>query len=297
MRNNSQVLPARLRISGLTGWQGELFFLREESPTTGIFFVRPGKKFPLGTRVSCSTRSGHVIEGLVYHVFPGGERRLELTLPLPITGITQLLELEGETPYPPYMGEQRDTPDLRARYQTVYAQQPGSVAAPTAGLHFTERVLEGLAAKGIDTVNITLHVGAGTFLPVKVDDVREHRMHEEFFTIDEDAVGTLHRAWQDKRPLLAVGTTSLRTLEHVYRHQLTQAGTALSGSTDIFIHPPHKPDSATMLLTNFHLPESTLLMLVCAFAGDTDFVLKAYRTAVDKGYRFYSFGDAMLVLP
>ncbi|PIV90020.1 tRNA preQ1(34) S-adenosylmethionine ribosyltransferase-isomerase QueA [Candidatus Gracilibacteria bacterium CG17_big_fil_post_rev_8_21_14_2_50_48_13] len=297
VRNNSQVIPARLRVQGDSGWRGELFFLEQEGPLKGTFFVRPGKKFPLQETVSLRTTHGVYFSVHVHAMKEGGERVLSFDVPEAYDHILNFLEAQGETPFPPYIGKVEDTKELRERYQTVYAEERGSIAAPTAGLHFTKRVFDALAEKHIFPLDITLHVGAGTFLPVKTDDVREHRMHKEYYSLTEEAVRTLDTAWEKHEPLLAVGTTSLRTLEHLWRTKQTAEHTALSGTTDIFIHPPERPESAQMLLTNFHLPESTLLMLVAAFAGDTEFVLDAYNTAVREGYRFYSFGDAMLLLP
>lgn len=297
VRNNSKVIPARLRVTFENESEGEVFFLTRESKDTGTFFVRPGKKFVEGTKVVLKLSNNTSALVTTEAVLPGGERRLRWHLSAPYEDILDLLEDAGETPLPPYIGAQEDSSSLRDRYQTTYAAEKGSVAAPTAGLHFTPQTFQDLADRQVTITDVTLHVGAGTFLPVKIDDVREHHMHTEWLHVEGSVATTIQKAWDSKQPLLAVGTTSLRVLEHAYRTNLFQAGTDVTSSTDIFIYPPQKVHSATMLLTNFHLPESTLLMLVCAFAGDTNFILEAYKTAVAEGYRFYSFGDAMLILP
>lgn len=297
VRNNSRVIPARLRVRFGTGSTGELFFLTREDARSGTFFVRPGKKFPLGEKTLCFLADGLAVQVTATEALPGGERRLVWDLPESYSDMLEVLEKAGETPLPPYVGEQEDTEALRNRYQTVYASEKGSVAAPTAGLHFTDRTFADLAGRKVDTQEVTLHVGAGTFLPVKTEDLREHPMHSEWLQVRANAASTIQQAWDTHRPLVAVGTTSLRVLEHAWREKLFVAGKDVTDSTSIFIYPPQKVHGATMLLTNFHLPQSTLLMLICAFAGDTDFVLQAYNTAVKEGYRFYSFGDAMLMLP
>lgn len=295
VRNNSRVIPARVPLTFPSGGKGEAFFLERYTADTGLFFVRPGKKFSTGARLHIHTPTGDV-SLTVEDVREDGARVLKWHLPEDVD-ILSYLEETGETPYPPYMGKLEDTQELRNRYQTTYAEKKGSVAAPTAGLHFTEQTFADLAKKNITPIDITLHVGAGTFLPVKTDDVREHTMHQEWFEVDHDAAARIQETWDAEQPLLAVGTTSLRVLEYAYREKLFEAKQAVTDTTSIFIYPPQQVHSATMLLTNFHLPESTLLMLVSAFAGDTDFILEAYRTAVEQNYRFYSFGDAMLLLP
>lgn len=295
VRNNSRVIPARMRVSFENGSVGEIFFLRREDSRNGQFFVRPGKKFPEGETVTLTLSNGDTTPVQVLKVFEGGERRLQW--PASDLDLLEILEKAGETPLPPYIGAQEDTPELRERYQTTYAATKGSVAAPTAGLHFTQKTFEDLAARDIKPVDVTLHVGAGTFLPVKANDVRTHHMHSEWFHVDAPVVQNIQDTWDNSQPILAVGTTSLRVLEHAYREGLFVGRQDTTAETEIFVYPPQTVQSATMLLTNFHLPESTLLMLVCAFAGDSAFVLNAYKSAVVEGYRFYSFGDAMLILP
>ena len=224
--------------------------------------------------------------------------------------VLEVLERIGHIPLPPYI-IRSDRPCDRERYQTVYASRPGAVAAPTAGLHFDAAMIERLGALGVQTVAVTLHVGAGTFQPMRVEDLRAHRMHRERFEISAQAAGLINAARSERRRVIAVGTTVVRVLESVVQmreqhagapaagHPQTEdsaAGTVVpcSGETDIFIYPGHRFRVIDGLITNFHLPESTLLMLVCAFAG-TDRVLAAYRHAIGRGYRFFSYGDAMFI--
>lgn len=206
--------------------------------------------------------------------------------------VTEILERIGRVPLPPYIARADEDADGE-RYQTVYARQAGAVAAPTAGLHFDEAMLARLAAAGFEAVCLTLHVGAGTFQPVRVADVREHRMHAEYFRIEPAAAERINLAKRSGCRVVAVGTTVVRTLEAA---AVAGRVEAYAGETDIFIYPGYRFQIVDALLTNFHLPESTLLMLVCAFAG-TEAVLAAYRRAVENNYRFYSYGDAMFVTP
>jgi len=201
------------------------------------------------------------------------------------------LERNGHVPLPPYI-RRKDGAEDAERYQTIYARKVGSSAAPTAGLHFTEELLEKLDARGIERRFVTLHVGLGTFLPVRTENIEDHRMHEEEFTIERETAEAVSRAKREGRPVLAVGTTSLRVLESAWEVDSLRSG---SGSTSIFIYPGYRFRCVDRLFTNFHTPESTLLMLVSAFAGK-DLVFRAYREAVEKGYRFFSYGDAMLIV-
>ena len=199
-------------------------------------------------------------------------------------------EKNGHIPLPPYI-KRKDIDSDSERYQTVYAKETGSAAAPTAGLHFTEQMLEKLEQKGIETVYITLHVGLGTFLPVRSENVEEHHMHEEFFYISSETAAVIEKAKAEHRPVLAVGTTSMRTLESAWKDGKLQTG---HQSTSIFIYPGYQFKVADALFTNFHTPESTLLMLVSAFAGK-EHILTAYQQAINEKYRFFSYGDAMLI--
>ena len=222
-----------------------------------------------------------------------GIRRVRLTAE---AGIDRL----GEMPLPPYIHQRLEDPE---RYQTVYSDRPGSAAAPTAGLHFTPELLEAMRDRGVETAYVTLHVGLDTFRPVSEDDPQEHAIHTEYYEMPEETAATLTRARADGRPIIAVGTTSVRTLEQVGRdhrdHELADLGNggaigAVSGQADLFILPGHKFRLVDGMITNFHLPRSTLVMLVSAFAGREN-ILAAYQEAIEEKYRFYSFGDAMLI--
>ena len=287
VRNSSKVVKARLLGKSTTGGNVELFFCEPRGKKGGLFLVKPGKKFPLGSCVEVSI-GGETVQVQVRSVLPTGEREL-LFLTIE-ESLTAFLAKAGEVPLPPYM-KQEHAEIFEKRYQTVYAKEEGSVAAPTAGLHFTEEVLHALEKKHIPIVDITLHVGLGTFLPVKVTDVTSHTMHSERYHITTATWEQLQQAKKDKKKIMAIGTTSTRTLEHVAKFPH-----ALEGSTDIFIYPPYTFQMVDILLTNFHLPESTLLMLVSSFIGDREFTLHAYEEAKKHNYRFYSFGDAMLIL-
>jgi S-adenosylmethionine:tRNA ribosyltransferase-isomerase len=267
--NNTRVVNAR-RFSD--DGKIEFLFLKKEGPARWKCLVRPGRKMRVGAQT--------VMDGIavrVEEICPDGERIVSLERDIdPWEG--------GMVPLPPYLRRQGDDDDLE-RYQTVYANQPGAVAAPTAGLHFTGAMLETLPH-----TFITLHVGVGTFQPVKVENISEHRMHRETFSISDEAAAAINAA----KRTLAVGTTTVRVLESAARDG---EGRLLpqEGATDIFIHPPMEIRRADVLLTNFHLPHSTLLMLVSAFAG-REFLLVAYAEAIRERYRFYSYGDCMLIL-
>ncbi|MEQ9566461.1 MAG: tRNA preQ1(34) S-adenosylmethionine ribosyltransferase-isomerase QueA, partial [Pseudomonadales bacterium] len=207
------------------------------------------------------------------------------------TGWLELMESVGHMPLPPYI-DREDDPADRSRYQTVYAQNPGAVAAPTAGLHFDEALLDQLKEQGVDTAEVTLHVGAGTYQPVRVEDINEHKMHSEWLSVDEVVVAKVKAAKAAGGRVVAVGTTSVRSLETAALD--TGEIQAFTGDTDIFLYPGKEFHVVDMLITNFHLPESTLLMLVSAFAGYSE-IMAAYRAALAEHYRFFSYGDAMLL--
>lgn len=245
--------------------------------------MRPGKKVKPGTVL---TFGDGELTAVVKEVLPGGNRIIEFHC----EGIfLETLERLGQMPLPPYITEKLQDPE---RYQTVYSREPGSAAAPTAGLHFTRELLRALEEKGVIISYITLHVGLGTFRPVKTEKIEDHVMHSEFFTIPQDTVEKVNRAKQSGGRVIAVGTTACRTLEA----SADDAGciAAVSGETDIFIYPGYEFKCIDGLITNFHLPESTLIMLVSAFAG-RERVLAAYCDAIEKEYRFFSFGDAMFI--
>jgi S-adenosylmethionine:tRNA ribosyltransferase-isomerase len=247
--------------------------------------VHPGRKIGVGERL---TFGEHALEAEVVARGTFGERRLRFQ---PVPDFFERVERLGHVPLPPYI-DRSDRPADRDRYQTVYATERGSVAAPTAGLHFTPEILAALRARGIERAELTLHVGLGTFQPVRVEEVEQHRMHAEPFSILEASAGKINRALEQGRRIVAVGTTTVRTLEFAARdHGRVNAG---SGEANLFIYPGYRFRVVGALLTNFHLPKSTLLMLVSAFAG-RELALEAYRHAVRERYRFYSYGDCMLI--
>jgi S-adenosylmethionine:tRNA ribosyltransferase-isomerase len=308
--NDSKVLPARLRAVNPTGGRFEILLLEENAKNDWWAMMRPAKRAPVGAQLALTHLRGEQTSctATVMETNTEGHRRLRFdehraaSVPLANFDISNVLDEIGEVPLPPYIKRTvRDSsPDDRARYQTVYARDKGSVAAPTAGLHFTEELLAEIGARGVEVCHVTLHVGPGTFAPVKVDCIEEHAMHDERFHVGEDAAKTINLAKSERRRVIAVGTTSLRVLESVApRHDGKIA--AGSGRTNIFIHPPFSFRIVDALLTNFHLPRSTLLMLVSAFAAPAEMrgreiILAAYAEAVKQRYRFFSYGDAMLIL-
>ena len=287
--NDTRVFPARLRGRKPTGAAGEVLMLRP-APGGGDrvweALVRPGRKLRPGRLLIVAPElSVRILEAC-----DDGRRIVRLEGDLEAR---DALERYGEVPLPPYL-EREEESDDRVRYQTVYARHEGSVAAPTAGLHFTDELLDTVAARGVSRCEVTLHVGTATFRPVAVPDPAEHVMEAEHYAVPERAAREYRRCRERGGRVWAVGTTVVRTLESVASgRDAIQAG---RGSTGLFIAPPFEFRAVDCLVTNFHLPRSTLLMLVAAFAGTPE-VLDAYRTAVDAGYRFYSYGDAMAVVP
>lgn len=281
--NDSRVIPARLFGTRPSGGAVEVVLLRDLGGGRWECLSRPGKKMRPGTEVSFG---GGELTGVVEEVVEGGNRIIHFHY----DGIfLEILERLGHMPLPPYIKAQLDDPE---RYQTVYAREPGSAAAPTAGLHFTQELLEQIRAMGVEVCFVTLHVGLGTFRPVKVEDIEQHEMHSEYCTVPEAAAAAIMRARERGGRVVAVGTTTCRTLESFARPDGSIA--AAGGWTDIFIYPGYTFKCVDALVTNFHLPGSTLVMLVSALAGREN-ILEAYRTAVEERYRFFSFGDAMLI--
>lgn len=283
--NDTRVLPARLYgVKPDTGGHLEVLLLTNTEEDKWETLVKPAKRAKKGTTIEFGDGR---LKAVVTKELEHGGRIIEFSY----DGIfLEVLESLGEMPLPPYIKERLEDPD---RYQTVYAKESGSAAAPTAGLHFTQAILDQLKQKGVQLVFLTLHVGLGTFRPVSVDKIEEHKMHSEFYQLSEAAAETLTKVKESGKKIVAVGTTSIRTLETIgtkFDGQLK----ADSGWTDIFIAPGYHYKVVDAFLTNFHLPKSTLIMLVSAFAG-REFVLEAYRHAVDERYRFFSFGDAMFV--
>lgn len=281
--NNSRVLPARLIGTRPGGGAVELVLLRDLGEGRWECLSRPGRKTKPGTELFFG---GGELKATVEAVAEGGNRIVKFDY----RGIfLEVLERLGKMPLPPYIKEELQDPE---RYQTVYSRELGSAAAPTAGLHFTNELLEKIQAMGVKVCYVTLHVGLGTFRPVKEDEIENHEMHSEFCIIPEDTARTVTETKQNGGRIVAVGTTSCRTLESFAKDDGTLE--ACSGWTDIFIYPGYSFKCIDALVTNFHLPESTLIMLVSALAG-REHILNAYRTAVEEKYRFFSFGDAMFI--
>lgn len=283
--NDTRVLPARLYgEKPETGGHLEVLLLNNISGDTWETLIKPAKRAKAGTEISFGDgRLTAVVKEELEH----GGRIIDFRY----DGIfLEILESLGEMPLPPYIKERLEDPE---RYQTVYAKENGSAAAPTAGLHFTKELLDEIAAKGVELVYLTLHVGLGTFRPVSVDNIAEHHMHSEFYRLSAEAADKLNEVKAGGGRIVAVGTTSIRTLETIGT-KFAGAIKADSGWTDIFITPGYQFKVVDAFSTNFHLPKSTLVMLVSAFAGREQ-VLEAYHHAVEAGYRFFSFGDAMFV--
>ncbi|HEX9217299.1 MAG TPA: tRNA preQ1(34) S-adenosylmethionine ribosyltransferase-isomerase QueA [Gemmatimonadales bacterium] len=283
--NTSRVIPARLHGKRETGTAAELLLVREQSDGTWLAMGHPGGKLKPGRRVTFGDDSA--VE--IVEMLGGGLRRVRFVGALDGRGT---LAKYGEVPLPPYIRRAPEDAD-RERYQTVYAAHDGSVAAPTAGLHFTPELLADIYTRQVRVASIDLHVGPGTFKPVETEDIAQHPMHAEAYDITPGAAEWINHALQRKRGVWAVGTTVVRALESsVDAAGLVRAG---ASETSLFIRPPYDFKIVTHLITNFHLPRSTLLMLVCAFGG-YEKVMAAYRDAVREGYRFYSYGDAMVII-
>ena len=285
VRNNTKVIPARLYgIKEETGINVEFLLLNRIEGDYWEVMVRPGRRLKEGTKVIFGNG---ILQAEILEIMNGGNRKVKFTY----EGIfNEILDKIGLMPLPPYIHEKLKEKD---RYQTVYAKYEGSAAAPTAGLHFTNELLEEIRQKGIDIANVTLHVGIGTFRPVKEENVEEHAMHTEHFYIKQDDVEKINKAKKEGHRIIAVGTTSCRVLESI----ADENGYVkpIEADTGIFIYPGYKFKCIDGLITNFHLPESTLIMLVSALAGK-DYIMHAYEEAVKEKYRFFSFGDAMAIL-
>ncbi len=280
--NNTRVIPARLFGQKDSGGKVEVLIERMTGDSTALAHVRANKSCKPGTRLAMEGGIELEVTGREENLF-----RLTCHNPQPLV---DLLELHGHMPLPPYL-EREDAESDRERYQTVYAQRKGAVAAPTAGLHFDNTLLEALHAKGVNTAFVTLHVGAGTFQPVKAERIEDHVMHAEWIEVPPDVVEAAAAAKARGNRVIAVGTTSVRSLETA-----AQSGTLqpFTGDTNIFIYPGYDFRVVDAMVTNFHLPQSTLIMLISAFAGK-DAVLAAYQAAIDERYRFFSYGDAMFI--
>ena len=283
VRNNTKVIPARIYGKKETGANVEFLLLNNIEGDIWEAIVRPGNKLHVGTKV---TFGEGLLNAEILEVMEGGTRKVKFTY----NGIfNEILDQIGLMPLPPYIHEELKEKD---RYQTVYAKHQGSAAAPTAGLHFTEELLEKIKEKGVEIANVTLHVGIGTFRPVKVEKIEEHHMHSEHYYIKKEDAEKINNAKKNGGRIISVGTTSCRVLESIADENGFVKET--EGDTSIFIYPGYKFKCIDALITNFHLPESTLLMLVSALAGK-DYIMKAYKEAVEQKYRFFSFGDAMFI--
>lgn len=282
--NNTKVIPARLLgVRKDTGIPVEFLLLKRIEKDIWEVIVRPGKRARAGHRVEFAA---DLLEARVLSVKEDGNRLVQFSYP----GIwEEVLDIVGQMPLPPYIHEKLED---KNRYQTVYAKKDGSAAAPTAGFHFTPELLAQICKMGVTIAEVTLHVGLGTFRPVKTTEITDHVMHEEYYEITQEASVQINEAQHGHGRIIAVGTTSCRVLESVMRKY--NCIRACSGTTDIFIYPGYRFEILDALITNFHLPESTLIMLVSAFSG-TENIKKAYREAIDRQYRFFSFGDAMFL--
>ena len=283
VRNNTKVIPARIYGKKETGAHVEFLLLNNIEGDIWESIVRPGNKLHVGTKVIFGDG---LLTADILEIMPGGTRKVEFHY----KGIfNEILDKIGLMPLPPYIHEELKDND---RYQTVYAKYEGSAAAPTAGLHFTPELLQKIQDKGVKIANVTLHVGIGTFRPVKEDEVEKHQMHSEHYYIKKEDVEKINQTKKDGKRVIAVGTTSCRVLETIADENGIVKET--EGDTQIFIYPGYKFKCLDGLITNFHLPQSTLLMLVSALAGK-DYIMKAYNEAVKEKYRFFSFGDAMFI--
>ncbi len=281
--NNTKVLPARLYAHTQNGGAVEVLLLKRLEKDKWEVLVKPGRKCTIGKKLAVSEELSLTVTGIT----DSGERIVEFEY----SGVfEEILERLGTMPLPPYIKTKLKD---RNRYQTVYAKVDGSAAAPTAGLHFTPELLEKIKAQGVQIAQVLLHVGLGTFRPVKEDIITDHKMHSEYFEVGEEAAKIINAAKSEGRRVIAVGTTSVRTLESVAdENGLVKA---CNGNTEIFIYPPYKFKCVDALITNFHLPESTLIMLVAAMTG-REKILNLYKSAVKEKYRFFSFGDAMMII-
>ena len=281
--NNTKVIPARIYARTPHGGAVEVLLLKRHNLNRWEVLMRPGKKGKIGVKMTVNDKLSFTVADIT----DSGERIVDFAF----DGVFEdLLAEAGTMPLPPYIKEKLED---QSRYNTVYSKVDGSAAAPTAGLHFTPELLDRLKAKGVQVAEVLLHVGLGTFRPVSEEIITDHKMHSEYYEVKEEAAAVINAAKKEGRRVIAVGTTSVRTLESVANDDGTvRAG---RGNTEIFLYPPYKMKCVDALVTNFHLPESTLIMLVACLTGREE-ILSVYETAVKEGYRFFSFGDACLIL-
>ncbi|MBR2023482.1 MAG: tRNA preQ1(34) S-adenosylmethionine ribosyltransferase-isomerase QueA [Clostridia bacterium] len=281
--NNTKVIPARMYAKTAHGGVVEVLLLKRYDIRTWEVLMRPGKKGKIGTTMTVSDELSFTVKDIT----ETGERVVEFTFD---GAFEDVLSRVGTMPLPPYIKEKLEN---QARYNTVYSKVEGSAAAPTAGLHFTDELLAKIKAKGVQIAEVLLHVGLGTFRPVSEEIITDHKMHSEYYEIKEDSANIINQAKKEGRRVIAVGTTSVRTLESVAdENGLVRAQ---SGNTEIFLYPPYKMKCVDALITNFHLPESTLIMLVACLTGREE-ILSVYKYAVENKYRFFSFGDATFIV-
>jgi len=282
--NSTKVIPARLIGTKATGAKIEVFLLNHVVNDTWRCLVKPGRKCPVGTTITVNDKfSGNVMD-----MSTEGSRLIKFSYE---GNFWTALSEAGHIPLPPYIKREAEESDS-STYQTIYAKIKGSVAAPTAGLHFTDEALEALKNKGVEITEVLLHVGLGTFRPVKTDNIEEHKMHAEYCSISEETARIINKAKTEGRRVIAVGTTSTRTLESFAHDKRVSSGDLW---TSIFIYPGKEFEIIDGMITNFHMPESTLIMMISAFAG-YDYVMNAYKIAIENKYRFFSYGDAMLII-
>ena len=281
--NNTKVIPARMYARTKNGGMVEVLLLKRYDLNTWEVLMRPGKKGKIGVSMTVSDELSFTVKD----VTPTGERIIEFSYE---GRFEELLDKVGAMPLPPYIKAKLEN---KERYNTVYSKIDGSAAAPTAGLHFTQTLLDKIREKGVEIVEVLLHVGLGTFRPVSEEIITDHKMHSEFYSVSEETAAVINRAKKEGRRVIAVGTTSVRTLESVAEEDGQVR--AESGNTEIFLYPPYKMKCVDALITNFHLPESTLIMLVACLTGREE-ILSVYEYAVENKYRFFSFGDACLIV-
>lgn len=289
--NDTRVIPARLYGKKSTGAEVEVLLVEEKSPNCWLSLVKPGKRFSIGSKIYFGDRNQPLLKAKVVDKDEAtGGRYLQFEL-ADSESFWPLLEEVGHIPFPPYVTDSQADPQ---QYQTIYAQNQGAIAAPTAGLHFTDDLFARLKEYQVNVAQVTLHVGIGTFRPVEIENITEHQMHQEWIELNAETVSAIEATKQAGGRVIAVGTTVVRTLEGAY--QIQQKLAPFAGKTNLFIYPGYEFQVIDGLITNFHLPKSSLLMLVSALIGREN-LLKIYQEAIAQKYRFYSFGDAMLIMP
>ena len=288
--NDTRVIPARVIGQKSTGALIETFLLKEIQEGTWETLCKPGKRIKTGAAICFPTKENPLIKGFCIEVLKNGNRVISFTTDQ-FKNVKEGLFSLGDIPLPPYIHEKIES---KERYQTIYSDKNGAVAAPTAGLHFTNDLIQSFSNQGIKIVKVTLHVGLGTFRPISENNIEEHQIHSEEFHVSPESVQIIEQAKKEGDRIIAVGTTSVRVLETI-GNNLKKYTNGFSGNTNIYIYPPYDFKLVDAMITNFHLPKSTLLLLISAFSG-RETIMSAYQTAIQEGYRFYSFGDACLLI-